>query len=160
MQLKCCTHIYFAQNNSPAHTRHISGISIHIEINVRSLVCMRLCLWWRERLVRTSKRQWSLVLPSDKAGKLLFVIKDPRLTPCYLSSWVLSFALALLQWVTEERPLKKSHYHHQIWACLFNLPWLFARDGFIALIMVLWYNINGIIIMSNFDMTFEWKHQT
>ncbi len=124
MQLKCCTHIYLAQNNSSARMR---GISIHIKINVHTLMCMCQCLWWRERLVGTSKRQWSLVLPSDKAGKLLSAIKDPGLAQCYLSSWVLSFALDLR--VTEERLFKKKNSLPPN----LSMSLQSTRNGFIAL---------------------------
>lgn len=131
------------------------GISIPIKIDVRALMCMCSCLWWRERLVCTSKRRWSLVLPSDKAGKLLFVIKDPSLTPCYLSSWVLSFALTLLLWVTEERPLKKivtAKSGHVSWICPgFCLQWIYRSNN---------HFLDWDWTLSNSDMAFEWKHKT
>lgn len=98
------------------------------KIHLYAKVCVYVfILWPRERFgwVGTSKQRWSPVLPSDKAGKLLSAITDLSLTPRSLSSRVVSFASDLFLWVTEERPLKKTHYR-QIRACLLNLPGSFG----------------------------------
>lgn len=81
-----------ALNNSAAHTRHFNSYQdqcshTYVYVYVLVLVMERKACVHIKAVV---------VLPVDKAGKLLSTIKDLGLTPCYLSSWVLSFTLDLL----------------------------------------------------------------